>query len=120
MPTFRLAKAGFRFNALHAFPGDSGYDGRLHGHDYEFTVLLEGERTAGTMLYDMRGLKAVVERELIAPLDHNRLDAVLPDPSLEALAEWMWAQLRPHIPEQLRLGLEVWETRSIYVEFWGT
>lgn len=119
MPTFRLAKTGFRFNALHSFPGDAGYDRKLHGHDYEFSVMLEGERLAGGMLFDLRGLKALVERELIGPLDHCRLDELLPDPSLEALAEWMWAHLRPHLPERLRLGLQVWETRSIYLEFWG-
>ncbi|HUX68193.1 MAG TPA: 6-carboxytetrahydropterin synthase [Terriglobales bacterium] len=119
MPLIRLAKTGFRFNALHSFADDPGYDRLLHGHDYEFTVMLEGERAAGAMLYDLRGLKPLVEREVIAALDHQNLDGILPDPSLEALAEWMWGRLRPHLPAGLRLGLEVWETRSIYVEFWG-
>jgi len=117
---FRLAKTGFRFNALHSFAEDPGYDRLLHGHDYEFAVMVEGERAPGAMLYDLRELKPVVEREVIAALDHGNLDELLPDPSLEALAEWMWQRLRPHVPARLRLGLEVWETRSIYVEFWGT
>lgn len=119
MPTCRLGKTGFRFNALHSFPDDEGYDRHPHGHDYEFTVLLEGERAAGGMLFDLRGLKPLVEREVIAALDHNDLDALLPDSSLEGLADWIWQRLRPHLPATLRLGLVLWETRSIFLEYWG-
>lgn len=118
--TYRLGKTGFRFNALHSFPGDPGYDRHPHGHDYEFTVMVEGERpAAGGMLYDLRALKPLVEREVLARLDHQNLDRILPDPSLEALAAWIWERLRPAIPPPLALGLTVWETRSLYVEFWG-
>ncbi|MGH9486410.1 MAG: 6-pyruvoyl trahydropterin synthase family protein [Terriglobales bacterium] len=119
MPLFRLAKAGFRFNALHSFPGDGGYDRLPHGHDYEFTVMLEGELDGAGLLYDLRGLKALVEARVIAPLDHRNLDAILEHPSLEALAQWIWSALRPQLPPQLQLGLTLWETRSLYVEFWG-
>ncbi|HET9784966.1 MAG TPA: 6-carboxytetrahydropterin synthase [Terriglobales bacterium] len=116
---FRLGKTGFRFNALHSFPGDAGYDRHPHGHDYEFTVMVEGERDHAGMLYDLRGLKPLVERDVIARLDHQNLDQLLPDPSLEALALWIWERLRPGIPAALSLGITVWETRSLYVEFWG-
>ncbi|MGH9475881.1 MAG: 6-pyruvoyl trahydropterin synthase family protein [Terriglobales bacterium] len=120
MPTFRLAKTGFRFNALHSFPGDKGYDRLPHGHDYEFTVMLEGELDGAGMLYDLRGLKSLVEAAIISRLDHNNLDQRLEHPSLEALAQWIWSQLRLLLPAHLRLGLTLWETRSLYVEFWGT
>lgn len=116
---FRLGKTGFRFNALHSFPGDAGYDRHPHGHDYEFSVMVEGTREGAGMLYDLRGLKPLVEREVIARLDHQDLDGILPEPSLESLAVWIWERLRPGIPEELALGLTVWETRSLYVEFWG-
>lgn len=119
MPFSRLGKTGFRFNALHSFPADDGYDRLPHGHDYEFTVLLEGEHENQGMLFDLRQLKPLVEREVVARLDHTDLDQLLPEPSLEALAEWIWRQLRPHLPARLRLGLVVWETRSLFVEFWG-
>lgn len=119
MPTFRLAKTGFRFNAVHSFPDDHGYDRLPHGHDYEFTVMLEGELDGQGMLYDLRELKTLVEYSVIAPLDHRNLDAILEHPSLEALASWIWDQLRPAVPAHLRLGLTLWETRSLYVEFWG-
>src|SRR5690348_17151289 len=98
MPVYRLGKTGFRFNASHSFPGDGGYDRFPHGHDYEFTVMLEGTLGRDAMLFDLRGLKPLVEREVIAVLDHANLDAILPGPSLEALAEWIWRQLRPHLP----------------------
>ncbi|MGH9468467.1 MAG: 6-pyruvoyl trahydropterin synthase family protein [Terriglobales bacterium] len=119
MPTYRLGKTGFRFNALHSFPDDTGYDRLAHGHDYEFTVMLEGERNGEGMLYDLRELKSLVDARVIARLDHRNLDEILPHPSLEGLAGWIWNQLRPEVPAALRLGLTVWETRSLYVEFWG-
>lgn len=119
MPIVRLGKTGFRFNASHSFPDDPGYDRLPHGHDYEFSVLLEGERAPGAMLFDMRQVKQVAEKQVIAELDHRDLNAVLPDPSLEALTEWIWVRLRAAVPAGIRVGIQVWETRSIYAEFWG-
>lgn len=122
MPVWRLGKSGFRFNASHSFPaagaGDD-YDRRPHGHDYELTVLLEGERPNGGKLFDARRIKPLVEREIIAALDHRDLNETLPDPSSEALAEWIWRRLRPAFPIGLRLGVHLWETRTTFVEFWG-
>jgi 6-pyruvoyltetrahydropterin/6-carboxytetrahydropterin synthase len=119
MPTVRLGKTGFHFNATHHFPEDPGYDRLQHGHDYEMTVLLEGQRAPGAMLFDMRDLKEIVRRDVIDRLDHKDLNEILPDPSLEALTEWIWTQLRTQIPASIRIGVIVWETRSIYAEFWG-
>jgi 6-pyruvoyltetrahydropterin/6-carboxytetrahydropterin synthase len=120
MPSVRLGKTGFRFNALHSFPADAGYDRHPHGHDYELAVMLEGDLPPSGILYNMSALKPLVEREVIARLDHTDLDVLLPQASLERLAEWIWLRLRPQIPAELRLGLTLWETRSIYIEFWGT
>ena len=119
MSLCRVGKSGFRFNALHSFAGDDGYDSKPHGHDYELTVMLEGERTPGAMLFDLRQLKPLVECEVIALLDHGDLDALIPDSSLEGLAEWIWRRLRPAFPVHLRLGLQLWETRSLFIEYWG-
>lgn len=116
----RLGKTGFRFNASHSFAEDAGYDRLPHGHDYEFTVLLEGDRLPGAMLYDVRQLKQIVAQQIITPLDHANLDKLLPDPSLEMLAEWIWRRLRSQLPERLRVGVQIWETRSIFAEFWGS
>ncbi|MGH9535569.1 MAG: 6-pyruvoyl trahydropterin synthase family protein [Terriglobales bacterium] len=119
MAVWRLGKSGFRFNASHSFPQDDGYDRELHGHDYDLTVWLEGERAASGMLYDLRQLKALVAEAVIAPLDHSQLNALLPDPSAEALAEWIWRRLRPQLPAALRLGIRLEETRTTTVEYWG-
>lgn len=118
MARLRLAKTGFRFNAIHSFPDDAGHDRFPHGHDYELTVMLEGDAQPAGLLFDMRALKPLVEREIIAPLDHANLDGLLPHASLEALSVWIWTRLRPHLPPHLRLGLTLWETRSIFIEYW--
>lgn len=83
------------------------------------SVLLEGQRAHGTMLFDLRDLKEIVKRSVIDRIDHTDLNEFLPDPSLEALAEWIWTQLRAAIPPAIRIGVVIWETRSIYAEFWG-
>ncbi|MGH9520828.1 MAG: 6-pyruvoyl trahydropterin synthase family protein [Terriglobales bacterium] len=117
--TIRLGKTGFRFNASHSFAEDTGYDRLHHGHDYEFMVMIEGERLPGAMLFDARQLKQMVATLVIAPLDHADLNQLLPDPSLEMLAEWIWQRLRSQLPQRLRLGVQIWETRSIFAECWG-
>ncbi len=119
MAHWRLGKSGFRFNASHSFPQDHGYDREVHGHDYELTVWLEGERAAGEMLFDLRQLKSLVAETVIAPLDHAHLNSILPDPSTEALAEWIWRRLRPRLPAALRLGVRLDETRTTSVEYWA-
>ncbi|MGH9526826.1 MAG: 6-pyruvoyl trahydropterin synthase family protein [Terriglobales bacterium] len=119
MALVRLGKSGFRFNASHQFPGDDGYDRNLHGHDYELTVWLEGERPGGGLLFDLRQLKPLVQGHVLDPLDHSNLNERIADPSTEALAEWIWRQLRPHLPAALRLGIRLEETRTTSIEFWG-
>ncbi len=119
MARWRLRKSGFRFNAWHSFPDDSGYDARPHGHDYEFSLLLEATVCPQGMLYDARRLKQLVADEVISRLDHQNLNDLLPQPSSEMLAEWIWRQLRPHLPPELKVGIELWETRSIAIEYWG-
>ena len=119
MPRCRLLKKGFHFNAQHSFADDDGYDARPHGHDYELAVMLEGQFQAGQMLFDGRQLKGLIEQQVIAALDHQNLNTLLPYPSIEALAAWIWQRLRPHLPAQLKLGLELWETRTLAVEYWG-
>jgi 6-pyruvoyl tetrahydropterin synthase/QueD family protein len=116
---FRLGKTGFHFNATHSFANDAGYDRFPHGHDYELTVFVEGRRSSKGMLYDMRELKELVHSEVIKTLDHQNLDNLLTDSSLESLAEWIWQRLRKSLPGQLRVGIQLWETRSIFVEYWG-
>ncbi len=119
MPRCRLRKSGFHFNALHSFPGDDGLDAQPHGHDYELALLLEGAPQSGKMLFDARRLTELAQREVIAALDHQDLNRLLPYPSAEALAEWIWRRLRPHLPAQLRLGIELWETPRLGLEYWG-
>lgn len=119
MAICRLGKTGFHFNAIHSFANDAGYDRFPHGHDYALTVFIEGERPAGEMLYDMRELKDLVQTRVIAPLDHQNLDHIFDCPSLEAIADWIWQRLREGVPPNLRVGVKLWETRSIFIEYWG-
>jgi len=100
MPT-RIAKS-FRFDAAHRLtrvPSDHPC-GRLHGHTYTATAVLEGEPAATTgWLLDFGEIRAAfagVRREL----DHACLNEVpgLENPTAELLARWIYERLAPALP----------------------
>jgi 6-pyruvoyltetrahydropterin/6-carboxytetrahydropterin synthase len=104
----------FRFEAAHVLPHHAGKCSRPHGHSYRFEVAVEGPlATSGPaqgMIVDFDEIAAIVKPAVVERLDHSSLNDVLPNPTAEHLALWIWDQLAP-----LLVGLEeivVWETRS--------
>lgn len=102
----------FTFEAAHVLPHHPGKCSRLHGHSYRLEVALEGPlRESGPaqgMVRDFDEVKDVVKRAVIERLDHRSLNDLLANPTAELLAEWIWAQLAPELPELAELVL--WET----------
>ncbi|WP_239032022.1 6-pyruvoyl trahydropterin synthase family protein [Paroceanicella profunda] len=85
----------FTFEAAHQLPPYSG----LHGHSFKVSVHISGSPDAkfgwAANLYE---LERHVEA-LRLQLDHSYLNDIdgLEDPSLENIAAWIWARLRPDI-----------------------
>ncbi len=95
-------------------PHHPGQCSRLHGHSYRLEVAVAGPlQDAGPsqgMVLDFDELASVVESAVIERLDHSSLNDLLPNPTAEHIAQWVWQQLAPRLA-----GLDeiaIWETAT--------
>jgi 6-pyruvoyltetrahydropterin/6-carboxytetrahydropterin synthase len=100
-------------------------DSHGHGHNYVLEVTLEGEPDPVTgMVFDLKRLKDVINKEVVEPMDHRFLnrevppfDAVLPTP--ENLVREIWRRLEPplRLPNAHLSGVRLYETEDLFVEY---
>jgi 6-pyruvoyltetrahydropterin/6-carboxytetrahydropterin synthase len=98
-----------------------------HGHNYVVEVTLEGEPDPATgMVFDLKRLKDVVNREVVEPMDHRFLNREVAPfdrvvPTVENVAIEVWKRLCPHLSALgARLhGIRVYETEDLYVDYYG-
>lgn len=104
----------FEFDAAHYLPQYNGKCEHLHGHTYKLVVKAEGTPDAEGMVIDFTRLKAIVQDKVLSKLDHSCLNDLLPQPSAEYIAVWVWQQLAPVVagPNYRLYEVEVWETRT--------
>lgn len=100
MPT-RISKS-FSFDAAHRLPHVPADHpcGRLHGHTYTVTLVLEGPVDAELgWVVDFGRVKAVFQ-PLRERLDHRCLNDIegLENPTAEILARWLHERLRGDLP----------------------
>ena len=89
----------FHFAAAHRLPRQDGPCRRLHGHNYQLSVALEGEVDPGSgLIFDFGDLKNVVRERILSQVDHRDLNEVLDNPTAENVARWIWEALEPHLP----------------------
>lgn len=144
MATIRLTKE-FAFEAAHALDGYDGPCREIHGHSYRLFVTVKGEplpASAGPkagMVIDFGVLKAIVQEEVVARLDHalvlQRTPATAPlrqtlaqhfgnlvevdyRPTCENMLADFAARIAPRLPEGVMLqALRLYETASSYAEW---
>ena len=98
-----------------------------HGHNYIVEVTVEGEADPLTgMVFDLRELKEIVNRQVIEPMDHRFLNREVPPfdrivPTTENLAIEIWRRLRPGIDRKnARLkNVRLYETADLFVDYGG-
>ena len=99
-----------------------------HGHNYRLWVTLEGPVDPATgFVADLGALDALVGRRILDVLDHQHLNAALPEfgeggqiPSSESLVRWILDRLTGHLPPGttlVRLRLE--EDEDLAAEWVG-
>jgi len=95
-------------------PNHPGKCARLHGHSYRFEVALNGPLRVGGpssgMVVDFDEIEAVVGPAVVDRLDHASLNDVMPNPTAEHIALWIWDALADRLP--LLVEVVVWETPS--------
>ena len=98
-----------------------------HGHNYVVEVSLRGEPDPVTgMVLDLKELKEVLNRQVVAPYDHRFLNYEVPPfdhvvPTTENIARDIWQRLEPHLcNEKSKLySVRVYETPDLYVDYFG-
>ncbi len=94
-------RKSFRFEAAHVLPHHPGKCARLHGHSYRFEVAVAGPLQSSGPAQGM-----VVD--FVDRLDHSSLNDLLPNPTAEHIALWIWDELAPALPQLVEVV--VWET----------
>jgi 6-pyruvoyltetrahydropterin/6-carboxytetrahydropterin synthase len=96
-----------------------------HGHNYTLDVSVSGEidTTTGYVM-DLAKLKAIVEREVVDPVDHHNLNLDVPFmqgiiPTAENLVVAFWRALAPAVSPGRLTRIVLWETDNNYVEYAG-
>lgn len=113
-----LLRNRYAFSAAHHLPQHAGACRRLHGHNYEVEVVLQGPVDATTgMVMDFAELDQLVQSQAIDPLDHRELNAILPNPTAEHIALWIWRRLAPALPALHEVT--VFETPTCAVTYRG-
>ncbi|HET9212096.1 MAG TPA: 6-carboxytetrahydropterin synthase [Thermoanaerobaculia bacterium] len=102
-PDWSEAENRARFGKCANLPG--------HGHNYRLYVTVTGEIDPATgFVVDLGALDAAVQAHVIERLDHQHLNAVLPEfgegkeiPSSESLVRWIHRQLADRLPSGSKL-----------------
>jgi 6-pyruvoyltetrahydropterin/6-carboxytetrahydropterin synthase len=96
----------FTFEAAHCLPYvPKGHKcGRLHGHSFKVQMFVSGPLNKFGWVMDYADIKAIV-KPVIDRLDHYYLNDIpgLENPTSEVLAEWLWGEIKPKLPELCRI-----------------
>jgi 6-pyruvoyltetrahydropterin/6-carboxytetrahydropterin synthase len=98
-----------------------------HGHNYLLEVSLEGQPDPVTgMVFDLKEMKDVLNREVVEPFDHRFLNHEVPPfdhviPTAENVARDIWRRIEPHFarPASRLYSVRLYETPDLYVDYFG-
>lgn len=109
----------FKFDAAHNLVNYHGKCEKLHGHTYRMTVTLFGTPDAEGMVYDFVELKQLVNTLVLSKLDHSYINDIIPQPTAEYIAKWVFGVLDDNIKrDNCKLyEVRVWETETSSAAF---
>lgn len=96
-----------------------------HGHNYTLEVTVAGEiDPVSGFVVDLKLLKEILEREVVAVYDHRHLNLEVPEfasvvPTTENIAIAVWRRLEGKIPNARLHRVRVWEMADLYADFYG-
>ena len=94
-----------------------------HGHNYELEVGITGPIDPVTgFVMDVAELKALIKTEVEDPFDHKNLNLEVPEfkdliPTVENIAQVIWAKLRGRISMQYDITVKLYETPRNFVVY---
>lgn len=87
-----------------------------HGHNYKLKVIVDGEIDPKTgFVMDMKVLSDIIKEVILNEFDHRNLNLDCSEfaqlnPTAENISVICWNLLRPFIPQEHKLTIELWET----------
>ena len=113
-----IVRRRFRFEAAHHLPHHPGKCKKMHGHSYELVVAVDrAVDGASGMVIDFSDLKRIVREQVVGPLDHRLVNDVMPNPTAELMAHWIWRRLSGKLEGLVEVELH--ETRDCSVVYRG-
>ena len=110
-----LVSREFEFDAAHKLINYKGKCENLHGHRWKVQVTLQAPMREDGIAFDFAELEKIVKEKVIKKLDHTYLNDLLPQPSTENIALWIWKRLR----ELPLYEVKVWESPTSWVTYRG-
>ncbi|MDD2206164.1 MAG: 6-carboxytetrahydropterin synthase QueD [Aminobacterium sp.] len=109
-----LLKKEFIFDAAHNLVHYKGKCENLHGHTYRMVIVIEGTPDHEGMVVDFCEVSSIVKEKVVSRLDHAYINDIIPQPSAENIAVWVWKEIeqffkRPHCH---LYAVEIWETAT--------
>ena len=111
-----LVTKEFTFNGAHKLVGYRGKCEQLHGHSWKVHVTVQAPVGENGLAFDFLQLKKIVEEKAVSRLDHTFLNDLIPNPSAEHIAMWIWNQMKGEIP---LYEVKVYETATSFVTYRG-
>ena len=109
----------FTFDAAHNLVAYHGKCERLHGHTYRMAVTVSGNPDEEGMIVDFIELKAIVKQEVLDKFDHAYLNDIIPQPTAEYIARYVFERLDPRVRAENRAlhSVQIWETATSSATF---
>ena len=95
------------FDAAHYLPGYEGKCANMHGHTWRVELTIRSATLNDGMVYDFHDIKAAL-RDIIP--DHTLLNDILPNPTAENVAEFLYVKLKEQIAAITKVV--VWESAT--------
>lgn len=111
----------FKFDAAHNLTAYRGKCERLHGHTYKLVVKIQGTPDSEGMIIDFVELKKIVEDRVLKKFDHSYINEIIPQPTAENIAEYIFKELYDALKRDncCLYEVEVWETADCGVVYRG-
>lgn len=104
------------FDAAHHLPGYNGKCARVHGHTYTTEVIIDGPVGDDGFVMDFYSLKRLISVAL-EDLDHRDLNEIIPKPTAERIAEWIFQHLKKDLDgtSAKLVSVKLWEGKNKWV-----
>ena len=96
-----------------------------HGHNYTLEVTVKGSVDSQTgFVVDLKQLKEIMNREVVAALDHRSLNKEVPEfakqiPTTENIAIAVWKRLQGKLNVARLHRVRIYETPALWADFYG-